>query len=107
MLFDGWDLGPRGLATLLGRDGRDPTTADRDRTYRAARIDTLVRSYVYGEMYTYVTLARSLDLPVDLLYRYRYRIGKINPSLSALSSLFPVVPLGIDRCHGTLNKLPR
>ena len=55
------------------------------------------RAYRYGEMYTYVTLARSLDLPVDLLYRYRYRIGKINPSLSALSSLFPVVPLGIDR----------
>lgn len=59
MLFDGWGLA-RGLATLLGRDGRDPTTADRDRTYRAARIDTIsyvVRSYVYGEMYTYVTLA--------------------------------------------------
>ena len=31
------------------------------------------------------------------MYMYMYRIGKINPSLSALSSLFPVVPLGIDR----------
>ena len=55
----------------------------------------------------YVTLDLATSTYVDLLYRYRYRIGKINPSLSALSSLFPVVPLGIDRCHGTLNKLPR
>ena len=38
--------------------------------------------YMYMYMYMYINM---------------YRIGKINPSLSALSSLFPVVPLGIDR----------
>lgn len=80
-------LGPRSGPRDSTRP-RWPRSDDRRPRSHVSRVSIRSYVYVYGEC------TRTVRNAVDLLYRYRYRIGKINPSLSALSSLFLLVSTG-------------